>query len=55
MLLPARAVSRADNRERIDAEMVCRQKAANQGLQRDRIDRNQRRRFPEQPSHGEIS
>src|ERR1700730_6153205 len=50
--MASRAVGRTDNFEWVNAEMTWGCEAQKQGLQCYRVDCNERRGFPEQPSHG---
>lgn len=50
-VMAARAVGRTDDCKRVKAEMGCGHDAREQRLQRNRIGRNQRCGFPDQPSN----
>jgi len=54
-LVVSRTIGRADECKRVKPRMARDHEARDQGLQRDRIDRNQRRGFSDQPRHGEPS
>jgi hypothetical protein len=53
-LMVARGVGRADDGRWVEAERTRRRESPNHSLQRDRVGRNQRRGFADQPRHGAI-
>ncbi len=54
-LVVSRTVGPADDGEWVKGEMARGHKAPDQGLQCNRVDRNQRCGFPDQECHGETS